>query len=202
MAELARAAELRDEEAANHTERVSRYCLLLAELAGLNRRRGEQIAAACAMHDIGKLGIPDRILRKPGALDLVERRRIQCHPEYGRRILAREADPFLELAATIAWTHHERWDGRGYPRQLAGPDIPLEGRIATVADVFDALTSDRVYRPAMSVSRAVALMRAGRGSQFDPRLLDLFLDALPQVLAIRRRHPSDGNSRRSTTART
>jgi putative two-component system response regulator len=186
---LARAAEFRDEETANHTERVSRYCGLLAAQSGLDDRRSELIAAASMMHDIGKLGIPDSILRKPGALNIHERLHMQRHAEYGRRILAGEADPLLDLAAAIAWTHHERWDGGGYPRRLGGTEIPLEGRIVAIGDVFDALTSNRVYRPAMSVDHAVALMRASRGTHFDPQLLDLFIDAMPEVLDIRRRHP-------------
>ncbi len=186
---LARAAEFRDEETANHTERVSRYCGLLAAQAGLDERRSELIAAASMMHDIGKLGIPDSILRKPGALNIHERLHMQRHADYGRKILVGEADPLLDLAATIAWTHHERWDGGGYPRRIEGGNIPLEGRIVAIGDVFDALTSNRVYRPAMSVDHAVALMGASRGTHFDPDLLDLFIHAMPKVLDIRRRHP-------------
>jgi putative two-component system response regulator len=195
---LARAAEFRDEETANHTQRVSRYCTLLAQLVGLDRRRSELIGAASMMHDIGKLGIPDSILRKPGALSLSERRHMQRHADYGRKILAGESDPLLDLASVIAWTHHERWDGGGYPRQIEAEAIPLEGRIVAVGDVFDALTSDRVYRPAMPVEHALGLMRDGRGTHFDPDLLDLFMEALPRVLDIRRRHP-DRNRVRART---
>ena len=176
-------------ETANHTERVSRYCALLARLGGLSQRRSELIGAASKMHDIGKLGIPDGILRKPGPLNRSEREHMQRHAEYGRNILAGESDPLLDLAAAIAWTHHERWDGDGYPRHLAGEEIPLEGRIVAIADVFDALTSHRVYRPAMALEHALGMIRAGRETHFDPALLDLFLDALPQMLEIRRCHP-------------
>jgi response regulator RpfG family c-di-GMP phosphodiesterase len=186
---LARAAEFRDEETANHTQRVSRYCMLLARLSGLDERRSELIGAASMMHDIGKLGIPDSILRKPGPLSLSERRHMQRHADYGRKILAGESDPLLDLASVIAWTHHERWDGGGYPRQIMAEAIPLEGRIVAIGDVFDALTSDRVYRPAMLVEHALGLMRGGRATHFDPDLLDLFMEALPLVLDIRRRHP-------------
>jgi response regulator RpfG family c-di-GMP phosphodiesterase len=195
---LARAAEFRDEETANHTQRVSRYSELLAGLSGVDQDRAELIAAASAMHDIGKLGIPDSILRKPGKLTVPERRHMQRHADYGRKILAGEPDPLLDLAAVIAWTHHERWDGGGYPRRLRGDDIPLEGRIVAIGDVFDALTSDRVYRPAMTVPHAVELMQAGSGQHFDPELLELFVSALPRVLEIRRRHPDDA---RTGTAR-
>ncbi len=190
---LARAAEFRDEETANHTQRVSRYSELLAGLSGVNRRRSELIATASAMHDIGKLGIPDSILRKPGRLTAEERQHMQKHADYGRTILAGEPDPLLDLAANIAWTHHERWDGAGYPRRLRGEDIPLEGRIVAIGDVFDALTSDRVYRPAMSVESAVDLMREGSGAHFDPELLDLFMGAMPRVLEIRRHLPDDAD---------
>jgi putative two-component system response regulator len=192
---LARAAEFRDEETANHTQRVSRYCALLSTLSGLDERRSELIGAASMMHDIGKLGIPDSILRKPGALSVSERRHMQRHADYGRKILAGESDPLLDLAAVIAWTHHERWDGHGYPQQMSGAEIPLEGRIVAIGDVFDALTSDRVYRPAMTLDHALGLMRAGRGTHFDPELLDLFVEALPQVLDIRGRHPDRSRPR-------
>ncbi|MDQ6817680.1 MAG: HD domain-containing protein [Actinomycetota bacterium] len=191
---LARAAEFRDEETANHTQRVSRYSELLAGLSGVDRQRSELIATASAMHDIGKLGIPDSILRKPGKLTGPERTHMQKHADYGHKILAGEPDPLLDLAATIAWTHHERWDGGGYPRRLTRDEIPLEGRIVAIGDVFDALTSDRVYRPAMSVENAVDLMQEGSGAHFDPDLLDLFIGAMPRVLEIRRRLPDDAAS--------
>ncbi|HEY6399278.1 MAG TPA: HD domain-containing phosphohydrolase [Solirubrobacteraceae bacterium] len=197
---LARAAEFRDEETANHTQRVSRYSELLADLSGVDQQRSELIATASAMHDIGKLGIPDSILRKPGRLTAKERNHMQKHADYGRKILAGEPDPLLDLAAVIAWTHHERWDGAGYPRRLRGDEIPLEGRIVAIGDVFDALTSDRVYRPAMTVEHAVDLMRAGGGAHFDPELLDLFLGAMPRVLEIRRRLPDDAGATQAQTA--
>jgi response regulator RpfG family c-di-GMP phosphodiesterase len=197
---LARAAEFRDEETANHTQRVSRYCALLAQLTGLDQHRSELIGAASMMHDIGKLGIPDSILRKPGALSLSERQHMQRHADYGRKILAGESDPLLDLASVIAWTHHERWDGGGYPRRMQAESIPLEGRIVAIGDVFDALTSDRVYRPAMTLDHALELMRGGRATHFDPELLDLFIDALPKVLDIRRHHPDRRRTRAQAPA--
>jgi response regulator RpfG family c-di-GMP phosphodiesterase len=197
---LARAAEFRDEETANHTQRVSRYSELLARLSGVDRRQSDLIATASAMHDIGKLGIPDSILRKPGRLTAQERTHMQKHADYGRKILAGEPDPLLDLAAVIAWTHHERWDGAGYPRRLRGEEIPLEGRIVAIGDVFDALTSDRVYRPAMTVEHAVGLMRDGSGAHFDPELLDLFLAAMPRVLEIRRRLPDGADAATAESA--
>jgi putative two-component system response regulator len=182
-------------ELQGHTDRVSGYCALLAKLSGLDRRRCELIGSASMMHDIGKLSVPRRILRKRGLLSSSERRQMQRHADFGHEMLAGASDPLLELAAEIAWTHHERWDGGGYPRRMRGEEIPVEGRIAAIGHVFDALTSDRVYRPAMSLEHALGLMRAGRGRQFDPELLDLFIGALPQMLAIRRRHPDRAATR-------
>ncbi len=182
---LALAAEFRDSDTANHTERVSRYCALLGRLAGLDQRRCELLRLGSMLHDIGKLGVPDTILLKPGPLTPEERVEMQRHTEYGYHILAGGDDELLDIAATVALTHHERWDGGGYPHRLSGTDIPLEGRIAAVADVFDAVTSDRVYRPAMALEPAITLLRDGRGAHFDPSLLDVFLEALPEILNIR-----------------
>ena len=189
---LARAAEFRNEETGRHIERVSRYCFLLAERLGLEPDRCELLRLASPLHDIGKIAIPDRILLKPGALTADEERQMHAHAELGYRMLADSGQPLLELAALVARTHHERFDGRGYPRQLAGESIPLEGRITAVADVFDALTTDRVYRRALAVDETVPLLRAGSGTQFDPVVLEAFLESLPLVLAIRREHSDDG----------
>jgi HD-GYP domain-containing protein (c-di-GMP phosphodiesterase class II) len=163
-----------------HTERVSAYCRLLATACGLDSHHSDLIGRAAALHDVGKLTIPDEILGKAGALDPEERRVVERHSEHGWRILAGDPHPLCDLAAEIAWTHHERWDGTGYPRRLRGTEIPLAGRIAAIADVFDALTSDRSYRPAMSRKDAFTLMEAGAGTHFDPHLLRLFLAALPR----------------------
>jgi putative two-component system response regulator len=133
------------------------------------------IRTAGAMHDIGKIGIPESILLKPGPLTPGERLEMQRHPEIGYRILAGSSVVLLQVAATIAWTHHEWFDGSGYPRGLAGDDIPLVGRIAAVADVFDALTRDRVYRARMSREEALVIMHEGRGVHFDPAVLEVFL---------------------------
>jgi putative two-component system response regulator len=183
---LSWAAEFRNQETGEHIVRMSLYCALLARLAGLDVERAEMIRIASPMHDVGKIGIPDRILLKPGTLDDDERQVMEAHTEMGHRILAGSGVELLDLAAELALTHHERIDGTGYPRGLAGDEIPIEGRIVAVADVFDALTSDRVYRPAYQPDEARALMLEGRGTQFDPVLLDLFFDAFDDVLAIRR----------------
>lgn len=188
IARLARVAEFRDRGTARHTERMSHMCALLARRSGLDAPRCELIRVASMMHDIGKIATPDRILFKPGPLTDEEFAEMRLHTEIGHRILAGSGAELLDVAAEIAWTHHERVDGAGYPRGLAGEVIPVEGRMAAVADVFDALTSERVYRPAFTVQEAVAIMRDDRGRHFDPLLLDRFLDALDEVEEIRARY--------------
>ena len=183
---LAWAAEFRSNETGQHILRVRLYCTLLGRLAGLDAEQTEMIRIASPMHDVGKIGIPDRILLKPGALTPEERTVMEAHTEMGHRILAGSGVDLLDLAAELALTHHERMDGQGCPRGLEGEEIPLQGRIAAIADVFDALTSDRVYRPAHRPDEARETMLAGRGTQFDAELLDLFVGAWDDVLAIRR----------------
>jgi putative two-component system response regulator len=181
---LAIAAEFRDVETARHVDRMSRYCELIARKLGEDYDRCELIRTASAMHDVGKIGIPDRILLKPGKLDPDELEIMQTHAELGYRILNGSRSELLQSAAAIALSHHEWWDGSGYPYGLAGEAIPLEGRIAAIADVFDALTSNRVYRKGFTLGEAVEMMAAERGTHFDPDLLDLFLGSLDQVVAI------------------
>ena len=182
---LAWAAEFRSNETGQHLLRMSLYCTLLARLVGLDVDRTEMIRIASPMHDVGKIGIPDRILSKPTSLAPEERAVMQAHTEMGHRILTGSDVELLDLAATLALTHHERIDGQGYPGGLEDDDIPLEGRIAAIADVFDALTSDRVYRLAFRPDEAREQMLTGRGTQFDQELLDLFFGAWDDVLAIR-----------------
>ncbi len=182
---LSSMAELRDLETGRHLERMSNYCALIAERFDFNRERVELMRIASPMHDVGKIGIPDNILLKPSTLTAEEREVMQQHTAIGYRILSGSDAELLTLAAVLAWTHHERFDGSGYPRGLHGEKIPLEGRIASVADVFDALTSDRIYRPAFNVEEAVSMMREQRGAHFDPDVLDRFLDAMEKVEEIR-----------------
>ncbi|MEA2468409.1 MAG: cyclic di-GMP phosphodiesterase [Thermoleophilaceae bacterium] len=172
------AVEARDNDTALHIDAMSELCGRLAHEMGLPEERAELIRTASAMHDVGKIGVADRVLQKPGPLDPEERREMEQHAEIGYRIMAGSRSELLQIAATIAWTHHEKFDGSGYPRGLAGEDIPIEGRIAAVADVFDALTRDRVYRPRFSLEEAIAIMEDGRGAHFDPRVLDVFLATL------------------------
>jgi putative two-component system response regulator len=182
---LSSMAELRDLETGKHIDRMSNYCALIAERFDFERERVELMRLASPMHDVGKIGIPDNILLKPATLTPDERRIMQQHTVIGHRILSGSEAGLLTLAALLALTHHERYDGTGYPRGLSGEEIPLEGRIAAVADVFDALTSDRIYRPAYGLEQAVEIMRDERGAHFDADVLDRFFDAIDRVEEIR-----------------
>ena len=183
---LARAVELRDGDTGGHIERIGETCGVIAEALGLDPGVVELLREAAPMHDVGKIGIEDRILRKPGALTPEERAEMQRHAELGRELLVGSGEELLDMAAEIAWTHHERFNGSGYPRGLAGEEIPLAGRIVAVADVFDALVSDRVYRSAFPVQRAIEMVQTGGGYHFDPNVVDAFMRELPQILELRK----------------
>lgn len=182
---LVLASELHDDETGAHVRRMSQYSGLLAARATGDGQFVEDIEIASMMHDVGKIGIPDRILRKTGKLTADEYDEMKSHAVIGHGLLTGSSSELLKLGATIALTHHEWFDGSGYPNGLAGDAIPLEGRIAAIADVFDALTSHRVYRRAFSLPKAVEMMTADRGRHFDPGLLDSFLALLPDVLRIK-----------------
>ena len=186
---LSIAAELKDDETPGHIARMTRYCGLLAARTGADDEQADLVRVASTMHDVGKIGVPDAILMKPATLTPEERLTMQTHAEIGHRILSGSTSPFLEVAAAIALTHHEWFDGSGYPHGIAGATIPREGRMAAIADVFDALTSDRVYKKAVPIGKAVEIMKEGRGTQFDPELLDVFLDSLDEALGIREEFP-------------
>jgi putative two-component system response regulator len=186
---LVTALTIRSEETGAHIRRVGRFSALLARRAGVRLWSEDEICLAAMLHDVGKIGIPDSILLKPGPLDAEERAIIQRHSLLGNRMLADGRSAVLILGAQIALAHHERWDGAGYPNGLARDEIPVAGRIAAIADVFDALTSDRVYRGALPVSEAVDEMRSQAGRQFDPDLLELFFGSLDRVHANRAAHP-------------
>jgi putative two-component system response regulator len=181
---LALAAEYKDEGTALHLKRMSRYSHLLARKLGLPPQECEMILHASPMHDVGKIGIPDAILLKSGKLEPAEWETMKRHTIMGACILAGSSSSLLQAGEIVARSHHEKWDGSGYPYGLAGEAIPLWGRITAVADVFDALTSRRPYKEAFSHEKAVRIMREERGTHFDPNLLDLFLDNFADVLAI------------------
>jgi HD-GYP domain-containing protein (c-di-GMP phosphodiesterase class II) len=172
---LARAVESRDEETGDHIERIGRLARRLAEAAGLPAEEAEMIERASAMHDVGKIAIPDEILRKPAPLTAAERAIMKRHTTVGAEMLAGSRSPLVRRAEEIARTHHERWDGTGYPAGLAGEDIPLAGRICALCDVFDALVSDRPYKSAWPVQDALREIADQSGRHFDPRLVELFL---------------------------
>jgi len=179
---VARVIEYRDNETGEHTERMSAYCGVIARRLGWADDDARALELAATMHDVGKVAVPDSVLLKPDERAVMER-----HTIVGHEMLAGSRSELIELAATIALTHHERVDGRGYPNGIVADAIPLAGRIVAVADVFDALTSDRVYRPAMSVSEGLRIIADGRGTQFDSVVLDAFEAGLGEILAIRSR---------------
>lgn len=180
---MAQALEFRDRDVGRHTQRVSEYARLLSERAGLDANRCEDVRLGAILHDVGKVAIPDRVLFKPGPLSDGEFETIQRHPEVGFHLLAGWPGRLFKTASLIAWTHHERWDGGGYPRGLAGSEIPIEGRITAISDAFDALTTDRPYRGALDMGEAVGIL-VGEDGHFDPDLLSIFLDESPQLAVI------------------
>jgi putative two-component system response regulator len=186
---LLRVIEHWDHETGAHVERMSRYAALIAGGAGFDDDRCELIRLAAQMHDVGKVGVPDRILFKPGRLSPAEFDVVKMHAEWGSEILGRGEADLLATAAVIARTHHERWDGAGYPNGLSGRQIPIEGRIAAVADVFDAMVSRRVYKPAYPMERALDALTDGRGNHFDGELVEHFLTSIDRVGEIQRHYP-------------
>lgn len=182
-------AHLRDVETGTHLDRMSRYVRLIARSLGGARQLSdefiEQLFLFAPLHDIGKIGVPDGVLKKPGSLTPAERAVMNEHPRIGAEILGRSRIPLFQLAAEAALTHHERWDGSGYPAGLAGADIPLSGRIVAVVDFFDALTMDRCYRPAFDDSSALQMLAEQRGVAFDPAVVDTFLAHAAEMVAVR-----------------
>ena len=184
---LGMAAEYKDNETGLHVIRMSHFSKVLALAAGFSEAAAEELLNAAPMHDVGKIGIPDAVLRKPGKLDEQEWAVMRQHVEIGAQIIGEHASGLLRTAQRIALSHHEKWDGSGYPNGLSGEDIPLEGRIVAIADVFDALTSVRPYKAAWSVEDAVRLLQEESGRHFDPQLVELFIQQLPTILQIKER---------------
>lgn len=189
---LGMAAEYKDNETGLHVIRMSHFSKVLALAASFSEAAAEELLNAAPMHDIGKIGIPDAVLRKPGKLDEQEWAVMRQHVEIGARIIGEHASGLLRTAQRIALTHHEKWDGSGYPNGLSGEEIPLEGRIVAIADVFDALTSVRPYKAAWTVEAAVGLLREESGRHFDPQLVELFIQQLPAILVIKERWAEQG----------
>jgi putative two-component system response regulator len=184
---LSLAADLKDDDMGVHIVRIGFMAEALALWLGEDAEFARMLRKAAPMHDIGKIGIPDSVLKKPGPLTPDERAVMNCHAAMGADILARSRIPLFQLAAEVALCHHERHDGRGYPAGMAGEQIPLSARIVAVADYFDALTMDRVYRPALPDAQALAMLRDERGHAFDPRVVDCFVAHAPALIALRDR---------------
>ncbi|MDC7827323.1 two-component system response regulator [Pseudomonas sp. BLCC-B13] len=184
---LGLAAEYKDNETGLHVIRMSHYSRVLALAAGFSEAQAEELLNAAPMHDVGKIGIPDAVLRKPGKLDGEEWEVMKQHAQIGADIIGEHPSGLLRMAREIALNHHEKWDGSGYPRGIGGAEIPVEARIIAIADVFDALTSERPYKKAWPVEEAVQLLREQSGRHFDPELVELFLGQLPAILEIKER---------------
>ena len=182
---LGRAAEYKDTDTGEHIARMSQYSKLLALEFGMGEQQAELLRQAAPMHDVGKIGIPDAILLKPGRLTPDEFDHMKQHAAIGAQILANSSSPLLQLAHKLAIEHHEKWDGSGYPNGLKGEQISVEGRIVAIADVFDALTSKRPYKEAWGVEEALENMQAQAGKHFDPHLINLFVNKLDAIIAIK-----------------
>ncbi len=179
------AAEYRDKETANHIKRVSRYCSIIASELGWDNERIEKLYYASAMHDVGKLGVPDSILQKPGKLTDDEYEIMTKHTVIGAKILNGSDSDILSYSKKIALTHHEKWNGRGYPQKLSGEEIPVEGRIVAIADVYDALSSRRCYKPPFPEEKCLAIINEERGEHFDPFITGILLDNMPLIRKIK-----------------
>ncbi len=186
---LGLAGEFRDNETGAHVVRMSRISEVLARGAGLDETTCSLILHASAMHDVGKIGIPDHILLKEGKLTAAEWKIMQEHTKIGQRIIGSYPSPLIEMASSIARSHHEKWDGSGYPDGLCQREIPVAARIAAISDVFDALLSARPYKKPWPLEKALALLRSNAGSHFDPELIEVFFDYCDDILAIRRQCP-------------
>ena len=177
--------ESRSKETGNHVKRVAEYSYIIALGLGMSQEEAEILKMASPMHDIGKVAIPDEVLKKPGKLTDEEFKVMQGHTEIGYNLLKNSKRHILRTAAIVAYQHHEKWNGRGYPVGLAGEDIHIYGRITAIADVFDALGSDRVYKKAWELDRIINLFKEERGHHFDPKVVDVFMNKLPEILKVR-----------------
>jgi putative two-component system response regulator len=182
---LGRASEYKDNETGLHVIRMSHYAKLLSVAAGFSEQAADRLFQAAPMHDVGKIGIPDQIMLKPGPLNESEWDIMRRHPKIGEEIIGEHDSTLLQDARIISLTHHEKWDGTGYPNQLRGKEIPLIGRIISIVDVFDALTTARPYKVAWTVEDALAYIQRESGKHFDPELVDLFMKNISGILKIK-----------------
>ena len=185
---LGRAAEFKDNETGMHVIRMSHYSRVIARAIGMDDTQADLLLNAAPMHDIGKIGIPDNVLLKPGKLDADEWEMMKKHPDFGANIIGEHESELLKMALIVARTHHEKWNGTGYPNGLAGEDIPLVGRIVAIADVFDSLTTERPYKQAWPVEKAVNLIKEEAGEHFDPKLVEAFMQHLPEILGLKEKY--------------
>lgn len=185
---MAQAGEMRDTDTGKHVMRVGQYARILSDASGLPPEVTYLIEKAAPLHDLGKIGIPDSILLKEGKLTNEERELIKEHAKMGADLLSEHESMLIQMAASIALTHHERWDGNGYPNNLSGESIPVEGRITAISDVFDALTTVRPYKDAWPIEKAVELIKCEGGKQFDPNLVEVFLRELDKIVAVREKY--------------
>ena len=188
---LSMASEYKDEDTGAHIKRMSRYSAAVARRMGLDENIIETILYAAPMHDLGKIGIPDQILMKPGKLDLAEWKIMKMHTVIGAKILQGSDAEFIKLGESIALSHHEKWDGSGYPNGDKGLEIPIAGRIVAIADVFDALTSKRPYKEPFSIEKSLAIVKEERGTHFDPNVVDAFFDIQDEILNIKKQYSED-----------
>ncbi len=179
-------AEIKEWDNYSHLERIKRYTYLLAISLGLNQQEANLISISSQFHDIGKIYIPDNILIKGSKLDANEWKITEKHAVNGAKLLSNYSSEYLKIGGTIALTHHERWDGSGYPNSLVGEKIPISGRICALADVFDALTTKRSYKKEVSDDQAFELIRSSKGKLFDPKLVDIFVDKYPKFMSIKK----------------
>ncbi len=188
ISRMAYMAEYQEPEAGFHRERVKSYCYILARALRFSIADAEVFAQASLLHDIGKVGIPGTILSKPGELTASEWDIMRRHPLIGAEILKGSDINFLQMGEVIALTHHERWDGSGYPQGLKGEDIPLSGRIFAIADVFDALTTKRAYKPEIDLSKAIELLQNSSGILFDPKVVEVFTENFEEIIKARKQN--------------
>jgi len=185
---LSSAAEYKDADTGLHVTRMSKYCYIIAKKYGFRNNEAELLLSAAPMHDVGKIGIPDHVLEKPGKLNDEEWEIMRTHSAIGKDILGEEEYPLLKLAGIVALEHHEKWNGKGYPNGIEGENIDINSRIVAVIDVFDALTSERPYKKAWEVERAVDVIKEDSGTHFDPKVVEAFIKSLPEILEIKNKY--------------